>query len=84
MLTPDPADNDAVLAGLGAGALVVNATGLGKDGPGSPLTDRARFPVDAVAWDLNYRGDLVFLQQARRAGTTSRTVGRTSCTAGPG
>ena len=67
VLTPDLADNDAVLARLGADALVVNATGLGKDGPGSPLTDQARFPADAVAWDLNYRGDLVFLQQARRA-----------------
>jgi shikimate 5-dehydrogenase len=59
--TPGPGDNDAVLAGLAAGSLVVNATGLGKDAPGSPLTDAARFPADAVAWDLNYRGDLVFL-----------------------
>ncbi len=67
VLTPSPADNDAVLAGLRPGSLVVNATGLGKDGPGSPLTDGARFPVDALAWDLNYRGDLVFLRQARRA-----------------
>jgi shikimate 5-dehydrogenase len=67
VLTPGAGDNDAVLARLDAGALVVNATGLGKDGPGSPLTDEARFPADAVAWDLNYRGDLVFLQQARRA-----------------
>ena len=44
----------------------MNATGLGKDRPGSPLTDDARFPPDAVAWDFNYRGDLVFLDQARR------------------
>jgi shikimate 5-dehydrogenase len=65
---PQPTDNDDVLAGLAAGSLVVNATGLGKDGPGSPLTDAARFPDGAVAWDLNYRGDLVFLDQARRAG----------------
>ncbi|NAZ87523.1 shikimate dehydrogenase [Kineococcus sp. T90] len=61
-------DNDAVLAGLRPGALVVNATGLGKDAPGSPLSDAARFPRDAIAWDLNYRGELVFLQQARAAG----------------
>ena len=47
------------------GSLVVNATGLGKDAPGSPLTDAARFPERAIAWDLNYRGDLVFLDQAR-------------------
>src|SRR5882757_647593 len=65
---PDPGDNDAVLAALPAGSLVINATGLGKDAPGSPLTDAARWPADALAWDLNYRGDLVFLAQAGAAG----------------
>ncbi len=58
-------DNDAALASLRPGSLVVNATGLGKDAPGSPLTDAARFPEAAIAWELNYRGDLVFLEQAR-------------------
>jgi shikimate 5-dehydrogenase len=66
--TPGPADNDRVLGGLAPRSLVVNATGLGKDAPGSPLTDAARFPPSAVAWDLNYRGDLKFLDQARAAG----------------
>ena len=66
--TPEPGDADAVLARLHPGAFVVNATGLGKDGPGSPLTDDAVFPAHAVAWDLNYRGELVFLDQARAAG----------------
>jgi shikimate 5-dehydrogenase len=61
-------DNDEVLAGLAPRSLVVNATGLGKDAPGSPLTDTARFPRETVAWDLNYRGELVFLDQARAAG----------------
>jgi shikimate 5-dehydrogenase len=65
VLAPDPLDNDAVLARLSPEAVVINATGLGKDAPGSPLTDAARFPERAVAWDLNYRGDLVFLDQAR-------------------
>ena len=60
-----PADNDAVLAVLAAGAVVVNATGLGKDAHGSPLSDAAVFPERGAAWDLNYRGDLVFLDQAR-------------------
>lgn len=60
-----PADNDAVLAGLPAGSLVINATGLGKDAPGSPLSAAAQFPKEAVVWELNYRGDLVFLDQAR-------------------
>jgi shikimate dehydrogenase len=58
-------DADALLAALPKGSLVVNATGMGKDVPGSPLSGRARFPLDAVVWDLNYRGDLGFLRQAR-------------------
>jgi len=58
--------NDRVLGGLPPASLVINATGLGKDAPGSPLTDAARFPDRSVAWDLNYRGDLRFLEQARR------------------
>jgi shikimate 5-dehydrogenase len=62
------ADNAAVLAELPAHSLVVNATGLGKDAPGSPLPDGAVFPPDATAWDLNYRGNLVFLDQARAGG----------------
>lgn len=65
---PTPQDNDAALAEVKPRSLVVNATGLGKDAPGSPLTDAASFPREAIAWDLNYRGDLVFLQQARDAG----------------
>jgi shikimate 5-dehydrogenase len=59
------ADNDAALARLPPGSLVVNATGLGKDAPGSPLTAAARFPEHAIVWELNYRGDLLFLDQAR-------------------
>jgi shikimate 5-dehydrogenase len=65
VLAADKRDNDAALASLRPGSLVVNATGLGKDAPGSPLTDAALFPERAIAWDLNYRGDLVFLDQAR-------------------
>ncbi|WP_432251637.1 shikimate dehydrogenase [Streptomyces sp. HNM1019] len=64
-LAPEPSDNDAQLRTLSPGSVVVNATGLGKDRPGSPLTDAARFPAGAIAWDFNYRGDLVFLDQAR-------------------
>ena len=71
--TPDPTDNDAVLARLSPGALVINATGLGKDAPGSPLTDAAVFPEGALVWDLNYRGELLFLDQAR-AQETARSL----------
>lgn len=63
--TPTPEATDAILAGLEPGSLVVNATGLGKDAPGSPLSDRACWPERGIAWDFNYRGNLVFLDQAR-------------------
>jgi shikimate 5-dehydrogenase len=66
-LCPTPVDNDAVVGSLSPGSLVVNATGLGKDAPGSPITSAVRFPTGAIAWDLNYRGDLVFLDIASAA-----------------
>jgi shikimate 5-dehydrogenase len=72
VLAPEPRDNDAVLERLKPGSLVINATGLGKDAPGSPLTYAARFPQDAIVWDLNYRGELVFLDQARAQAVTRR------------
>lgn len=64
---PTPAENDAVAAVLPPGSLIVNATGLGKDAPGSPITSEVMFPQGAVAWDLNYRGDLIFLDIAQAA-----------------
>lgn len=65
VLARDAAGNDAVLEGLRPHSLVVNATGLGKDGPGSPLTGAAPFPRNGFVWELNYRGELLFLAQAR-------------------
>jgi shikimate 5-dehydrogenase len=61
----DPRADDALVAALPPGSLVVNATGMGKDRPGSPVTDAVRFPRAGVAWELNYRGELGFLHQAR-------------------
>ena len=63
-LCPAASDNDAAVAALKKGSLVVNATGLGKDGHGSPLTDDVVFPQNGLVWEFNYRGDLVFLDQA--------------------
>lgn len=62
----DPRRNDELVAAAPPGSLVVNATGMGKDTPGSPITDEARFPEGGFAWELNYRGELDFLHQARR------------------
>ncbi|MEV8175826.1 shikimate dehydrogenase [Microbacterium sp. NPDC079176] len=58
-------DAAAIVAGAPAGSLIVNATGLGKDRPGSPLPDDVAFPEDAWVWEFNYRGSLEFLHQAR-------------------
>ena len=60
----EPEKASALMATLKPGSLVVNATGLGKDAPGSPITDTALFPQNGFAWEFNYRGDLVFLDQA--------------------
>lgn len=64
VLNPTPDENDRTLSALPPHSLVVNATGLGKDGPGSPLTDHCQFPKDSLVWEINYRGDLVFKDQA--------------------
>lgn len=54
-----------VLAAAPPQSLVVNATGMGKDRPGSPLPESAVLPRESVIWELNYRGSLEFLAQAR-------------------
>ncbi|MFN8486940.1 MAG: shikimate dehydrogenase [Caldilineaceae bacterium] len=61
----DPAVNDQALANLLPGSVIINATGMGKDLPGSPLTEKATFPKHSVIWELNYRGERPFLQQAQ-------------------
>jgi shikimate 5-dehydrogenase len=60
-----PQANDRLMSMLPPHSLVVNATGLGRDIPGSPLTPAARFPQNGAAWELNERGERPFLQQAR-------------------
>jgi shikimate dehydrogenase len=64
--TSDPRDNDSIMERLPPGSLVINATGMGKDSPGSPISDAGVFPRDGIAWELNYRGELQFLHQAWR------------------
>lgn len=64
VLTRDTADADAILHALPGASLVANATGLGKDRPGSPLGEAAQFPKRGLVWELNYRGDLLFLDRA--------------------
>lgn len=64
-----PRDNDEVLETVNQSSLVVNATGMGKDRPGSPISDKAFFPERGFAWELNYRGELAFIAQARAQAT---------------
>ena len=60
----DPEVNDRIMAGLPDCSLVINATGMGKDTPGSPVTDQGMFPQNGIAWEFNYRGELDFMHQA--------------------
>ena len=62
---PLPGGNDRLVSELPPYSLIVNATGLGKDAPGSPVTGSVSFPNNSLVWEINYRGNLVFLQQAQ-------------------
>jgi shikimate 5-dehydrogenase len=65
ILNNDPVRNDEIMERMPDGSVVINATGLGKDLPGSPVTDAGIFPRNAVAWEINYRGALDFWHQAK-------------------
>ena len=60
----DPVRNDAIMGDLPDYSIVINATGMGKDTPGSPITYDGLFPKHGIAWEFNYRGELDFLHQA--------------------
>ncbi|MCL2231926.1 MAG: shikimate dehydrogenase [Treponema sp.] len=62
---PTPDGNDELIAALPPCSLVVNATGLGKDAPGSPTTDSVSYSNNSLVWEINYRGDLLFMRQAQ-------------------
>ncbi|HZW02393.1 MAG TPA: hypothetical protein VFF68_00585, partial [Anaerolineaceae bacterium] len=60
----DPQQNDEIMAKMPPHSIVINATGMGKDTPGSPVTWEGQFPQNAIAWEFNYRGELDFMHQA--------------------
>lgn len=60
----DPKTGDEIMAGLPDYSVVINATGAGKDFPGSPISDTGQFPQNGVAWEINYRGELDYWHQA--------------------
>jgi len=65
ILNEESRKNDDLMSQLPPGSLIINATGMGKDRPGSPISDEGTFPMHSIVWDLNYRGKLDFLRQAR-------------------
>lgn len=60
----DAADARTIVTGAPEGSFVVNASGLGKDRPGTPLDPAVPFPQRSVVWEFNYRGSLEFLHDA--------------------
>ena len=60
----DPMVCDQMISELPSHSMVINATGMGKDIPGSPVTNAESFPMNGIVWELNYRGDRPFLRQA--------------------
>ena len=60
----DPAVNDGIMEKFPPYSIVINATGMGKDTPGSPITWNGKFPMNSIAWEFNYRGELDFMHQS--------------------
>jgi shikimate dehydrogenase len=60
----DPNVNNQIMENLPPYSIVINATGMGKDTPGSPITWEGIFPRNGIVWEFNYRGELDFMHQA--------------------
>ena len=60
----DPLINDRIMQSFPAHSIIINATGMGKDTPGSPITWEGKFPMNSIAWEFNYRGELDFMHQS--------------------
>jgi len=60
----DPLINDKIMQKFPPYSIIINATGMGKDTPGSPITWEGKFPMNSISWEFNYRGELDFLHQS--------------------
>ena len=65
VLVHSAAEANEIVGGVPECSLVVNASGLGKDRPGSPTTSELIYPRGCAVWEVNYRGSLEFLQHAQ-------------------
>ena len=59
-----PEINDGIMEKFPPYSIIINATGMGKDTPGSPVTWDGKFPMNSIAWEFNYRGELDFMHQS--------------------
>jgi len=60
----DPLVNDKIMERFPPYSIIINATGMGKDTPGSPITWNGKFPMNSISWEFNYRGELDFMHQS--------------------
>ena len=60
----DPSVNDQIMDKFPPYSIIINATGMGKDTPGSPVTWEGKFPMHSISWEFNYRGELDYLHQS--------------------
>ncbi len=60
----DPSVNDKIMEKFPPHSIIINATGMGKDTPGSPVTWEGKFPLESISWEFNYRGELDFMHQS--------------------
>ena len=60
----NPLVNDKIMETFPPYSIIINATGMGKDTPGSPITWDGKFPMKSISWEFNYRGELDFLHQS--------------------
>ena len=60
----DPLVNDKIMEKFPPYSIIINATGMGKDTPGSPITWDGKFPMNSISWEFNYRGELDFMHQS--------------------
>lgn len=59
-------DNDIIISNISNKSFVVNATGVGKDIQGSPVSNTVQFPYGGCIWEYNYRGNLEYMKQAEQ------------------
>lgn len=71
----EPSENtEDVIRSSGAAPLVINATGVGKDIQGSPISNIDCIGREATVWELNYRGDLTLLNDLRETISSNNLI----------